>query len=60
MLGNHVSEQPRARRNLLVEVWLFCPHPSPGGRGPSSSDGPNGPLRSSESADIGGPAFQRR
>eukprot|EP00969_Alexandrium_andersonii_P084104 3710439-Alexandrium_andersonii.AAC.1 len=35
---------------------LSCPKPSlEGGRGPSLPNGPNGPLRWSESADIGAP-----
>eukprot|EP00969_Alexandrium_andersonii_P164060 7251126-Alexandrium_andersonii.AAC.1 len=31
-----------------------------GGRGPSLSNGPNDPLRGSESTDIRSPAFTRR
>eukprot|EP00969_Alexandrium_andersonii_P323292 14284269-Alexandrium_andersonii.AAC.1 len=34
---------------------LPCPKPSLGGRGPCSPNRPNGPHRSSESAEIGAP-----
>eukprot|EP00969_Alexandrium_andersonii_P304765 13471707-Alexandrium_andersonii.AAC.2 len=37
---------------------MHCPQHSPEGRGPSSPNGPNGPLRGSESANIGAPLFR--
>eukprot|EP00969_Alexandrium_andersonii_P325897 14399297-Alexandrium_andersonii.AAC.1 len=39
---------------------MFCLSPSLGGRGPSSPDGPNCPLDSSESAKHRSRAFQKR
>eukprot|EP00969_Alexandrium_andersonii_P271391 11995036-Alexandrium_andersonii.AAC.1 len=37
---------------------MFCPEPSLEGRSLSSPNGPNGPLRGSESASVGAPLFR--
>eukprot|EP00969_Alexandrium_andersonii_P252677 11167082-Alexandrium_andersonii.AAC.1 len=40
--------------NPFVQSELGAPNPARGGRGPSTPRRPNGPLRGSESANVGG------